>query len=316
MQRKVRTGQRVFSEGDKSREIYFVQSGKVRIERIRDKNVIELAELNKGAIFGEMAMIDGKPRSATAVALEDAELLVITEEEFEKKSVSIPTWYMSILKILSHKLRGVDEQLRVCSRYHAIANVANLLVLLYKSTRRKEKGDIAFGLAPVREELCDVLGLNTSAIDDAVEYLEKQDMISFSGNRLSIEDTERLHSLADYLRNKTGDTVINQKQAISPQLLEKYGHLRAFLAGHPVEKKSATYSFDNVLSELGARGKYERADIEKFLDDPFRRKMLDFLDSAGKSVAANKELSQTQLRFDFHAINTLCNAEEFRAMGL
>src|SRR5512142_697576 len=73
----------LFSEGDKGEEMYILQSGKVKIsKKIRgvDKT---LATLEKGEFFGEMAILNDKPRSASAEAIEDSDMLVIDRKTFE-----------------------------------------------------------------------------------------------------------------------------------------------------------------------------------------------------------------------------------------
>lgn len=71
-------GEVIFAEGDKGDHMYVVRSGEIEIER--DGKVIEA--LSRGGIFGEMALIDGSPRSATARAKMDAEVAPINEKSF------------------------------------------------------------------------------------------------------------------------------------------------------------------------------------------------------------------------------------------
>ena len=64
------TGAVIFKEGDKADAVYFLETGSVEVSRNDGGSKIALAKLGKDAVFGEMALIDKKPRSATVIALE------------------------------------------------------------------------------------------------------------------------------------------------------------------------------------------------------------------------------------------------------
>lgn len=67
---KFAAGAVIFKEGDKADAVYFLESGSVEVSRTDGGTKVVLAKLGKDAVFGEMALIDKKPRSATVIALE------------------------------------------------------------------------------------------------------------------------------------------------------------------------------------------------------------------------------------------------------
>src|SRR5438105_12720146 len=73
----------LFSEGDDGEEMYVIQSGRVQLTRMVRGREAHLATLPPGEFFGEMAIVNNQPRSATATVLEDAHLLVIDARTFE-----------------------------------------------------------------------------------------------------------------------------------------------------------------------------------------------------------------------------------------
>lgn len=78
-------GQRLFHEGEPGDRAYLVLSGKVEIsKKVRDDEVV-IALVGKGEIVGEMALVDDKPRMATARAVEPSLLVVVTRESFRRK---------------------------------------------------------------------------------------------------------------------------------------------------------------------------------------------------------------------------------------
>ena len=79
---KFSAGDTIFNEGDTADGLYFVLDGKIEISRFQNGNKVVLAECGAESVFGEMALIDGKPRSATVKALQVTECLKGTSEKF------------------------------------------------------------------------------------------------------------------------------------------------------------------------------------------------------------------------------------------
>ena len=94
-------GEEIFSEGDAGDALYLVLEGKVRIH-LGEK---EIAALGERECFGEMALLDAAPRSASATALEPASLLKISREDFQEIMSDKPEIALGIIKVLSRRLR-------------------------------------------------------------------------------------------------------------------------------------------------------------------------------------------------------------------
>jgi len=98
---KLAPGEVVVAEGDKGEHMYVVRSGEIEIER--NGQVIET--LSGGGIFGEMALIDGSPRSATARAKTDAEVAPINEKSFLFLVHETPFFAIAVMRTLAERLR-------------------------------------------------------------------------------------------------------------------------------------------------------------------------------------------------------------------
>lgn len=105
--RQVYKGETIFRQGASADHMYIVKDGKVDISLSRDEKTIHLAVLEKGAFFGEMALISASPRSATAVALEFCELYVIDSAAIEALMEKSNPIIRHMLKIM---VRLVKEQ--------------------------------------------------------------------------------------------------------------------------------------------------------------------------------------------------------------
>jgi CRP-like cAMP-binding protein len=98
-------GDVIFAEGDKGDAMYVVRSGEVTVER----NGSIMETLGGGSIFGEMALIDGAPRSATARAKTDCEVAPINEKTFLFLVHETPFFAIAVMRTLASRLRHMNE---------------------------------------------------------------------------------------------------------------------------------------------------------------------------------------------------------------
>ena len=96
-----KAGSTIFREGDEARELFVIKSGHVRIQ-LGNRT---LTELSANDIFGEMALIDSEPRSATAVAVTDVELVAVTEKQFLFLVSQTPYFALKMMRVLAQRLR-------------------------------------------------------------------------------------------------------------------------------------------------------------------------------------------------------------------
>jgi CRP-like cAMP-binding protein len=105
--RRVRAGDVIFREGEKADELFVIKSGYVRIQ-VGNRT---MADLTADNIFGEMALIDSEPRSATAVAITDVELVPISEKQFLFLVTQTPYFALKLMRILAQRLRVTSKSL-------------------------------------------------------------------------------------------------------------------------------------------------------------------------------------------------------------
>jgi CRP/FNR family transcriptional regulator, cyclic AMP receptor protein len=103
----------LFRAGDAGDSMYLIERGKVRIcVQTKDRQQVTLAELGRGDFFGEMALLNGEPRSADAVVAEDAKLALLSREHFLSFMRKTPDVALEMLTALANRLRHTDELLR------------------------------------------------------------------------------------------------------------------------------------------------------------------------------------------------------------
>jgi len=105
-------GKVVFAENEPGRSMYVIESGQVRLTRTNMREageiVTELAVIGPPAFFGEMALFDRKPRSATATAVGDVELREVSRKDVERELARNPRLALELLERMSRRIRRTD----------------------------------------------------------------------------------------------------------------------------------------------------------------------------------------------------------------
>jgi CRP-like cAMP-binding protein len=103
-------GEIIFKEGEEGDRMYVIQSGKVEITKRTISGDLIIATMESGEIFGEMALFDRLPRSATAKALGDARVLSIDKKKLFSTITEDPTLVFKILESMSRRIRRLNEE--------------------------------------------------------------------------------------------------------------------------------------------------------------------------------------------------------------
>jgi CRP/FNR family transcriptional regulator, cyclic AMP receptor protein len=105
--RDFKAGDVIFREGDPARDLFIVQSGEIEI-RLGNR---VLETLSQYSIFGEMALIDAAPRSASAVAVSDAKLVLVSEKQFLFLISNTPYFALNVMRMMARRLRTANSAL-------------------------------------------------------------------------------------------------------------------------------------------------------------------------------------------------------------
>lgn len=189
-------GSLIFSEGDIGEHVYLIQSGKVRVFKLIGGQDKTLAILGPGDFLGEMAIIEKKPRSASAEALIDSSLLVLDQQTFEELIKSNGEIALRIIRRLVSRLRNTDTLLECISLSDPLQRVVLLLVSLgYESSNSKEPIEILFGL----DDIAKLSGLNSGTAEAIIEKLVTLNLISYKEQKIKIIDYQGLVNYREIL---------------------------------------------------------------------------------------------------------------------
>ncbi len=204
--REYTAGTVIFKEGDVGSEMYVIQSGKVNItKKSRDVEKV-LVTLGTGAFFGEMAIINNKPRSASAVVVEDSRLLVIGPKTFDAMIRGNSEIAVRMIKILAQRLQEADEQIENLMIKDANSRVVHFLTHLAAKGKQVAGGTLVEVASP---ELARKIGLKEQEVNDVLDKLLKAKLIRRDehSDAFLIHDVNRLREFLEFLemKEKFGD---------------------------------------------------------------------------------------------------------------
>jgi CRP-like cAMP-binding protein len=162
----------LFHEGEPGEEMYVIRSGKVRISKRVYDGERTLGVLGAGEFFGEMAILSGKPRSATATVVEDARLLAIDGKIFETMIQANLEVAVRMIRKLATRLANADKQIEMLLLKDHDLRVASYFLGLM------EAQDVDFGKVNVDvEEIAAQTGCSYAEVNDALDQLAQLGLV-------------------------------------------------------------------------------------------------------------------------------------------
>jgi CRP-like cAMP-binding protein len=183
--RTLKSGDLLFEEGSRGRELFIVQSGRLGVYKKTAEGEAELAVLGPNAMVGEMSLLDNLPRSATIRAVEETTVLVINEGVFQAGLKKAPLWLASIIKIVVSRLRDANKRVDQTVLRDKERGLVSLLLLLLPAHKYEHASMIALSHDQVLVEAYYVCRLKKKEIHRNLDSLVKRNIVQL------VEDTER-----------------------------------------------------------------------------------------------------------------------------
>ena len=191
--RNIPAGTVLFQEGDRGEEMYILQSGRVKIsKRIRGVEKT-LATLEKGEFFGEMAILNDKPRSATAETIDECSMLVIDRKTFDALIRGNVEIAVRFIKRLADRLRETNEQMEALMIKD---NTSRLVSILAKQVREQKKAGLHYISL---DDLSGSAGIESAQVRTILEKLAGARIIDLEEDRVQISNEDQVEKLLRYL---------------------------------------------------------------------------------------------------------------------
>jgi CRP/FNR family transcriptional regulator, cyclic AMP receptor protein len=178
----------VFFENEEGDSFFMILEGRIKVTILGDdgREVI-LSMLGPGDFFGEMALLDNEPRSATAIAVEETELLSLHRTDFQTVLTDNRSITTALIKILTGRLRRANHQISTLALLDVYGRVARVIVdMAREEGRRLRDGRIAFRRA-THQEIANRIGTTRETVTRMLKDLERQGLIHIEGKEIVVE---------------------------------------------------------------------------------------------------------------------------------
>ena len=186
---------RVFHEGDPGDACFIVRTGSCRVTREHpDGRAITLANLGPGAIFGELAMLDGEARSASVEATEDTDLLALPASDMRALIRENPELAEKLVVALTRRLREANERIARQSFQTVPSRVAGVLDQLLAEDRMAPTVRDGVTIRLRQSDLAQLAGTSRESVSRFLATLERAGVVQVGRGRVTILEPERLGS--------------------------------------------------------------------------------------------------------------------------
>ncbi|GIW22874.1 MAG: Crp/Fnr family transcriptional regulator [Candidatus Sericytochromatia bacterium] len=186
-------GKIIFYEEDLGTSFYIIVSGQVKIVMVSNEGKEHILGLLKERdFFGEISLLDGEPRSATAIALEDTETITITRDDFTRLLRSNPDISLKIMFTLCKRLRKADKQVESLAFLSAQGRVARVILDLADERGEEKDNKIVIYHRMTRQELANIAGTSRETLTRVLMDFNDNKIINIGKNRIEILDKKRL----------------------------------------------------------------------------------------------------------------------------
>lgn len=191
-EKKFKKGSVIFTANEAGETIYIVKSGLVKICVASKGKEKTLSLLKEGDYFGEMAILSGETRSATAEVLEDAQVLMIYKRDFIHILQKNPDMSHKIIYTLIQRLREADQQIEELTfrdaKHRILEALKDLVQKHSKQTRTPGKKLLSLS----QEEVANFAGVSRETASRVLNDLEEKKVLAMKRRKITV-DTERLN---------------------------------------------------------------------------------------------------------------------------
>ncbi len=190
----------IFSENEPGAELYIIQKGTVKITKIVGDKEVLIALLPTGDIFGEMALLENKPRSASAIAHEEVTLLAVNKSNFQRMVQSQPQLITKLTTLLSERIWFIYKQISNAMIHDPLGRLYDRLMLQLEKVRASiNTGEnYTFDFGP--KDLINMVGISQGEGKGLIKRLFENKKLKLVNNKIFTSDVEEIKKQAEYYK--------------------------------------------------------------------------------------------------------------------
>ena len=193
-----RPGNLIIGQHDNSRDILFLVSGLARVNVYSASGKqVSFRDITPGAVVGELAAVDGKPRSADVEAVEECILLIMPLRIFRSAIADHPSFAEALLVHLVAQVRLLTERVFEFSTLAVRGRVRTELLRLAQDHQENDGDTVVLSPAPKHAEIAHRISTHREAVTRELSRLEDLGVIAREGRALRIKDLQTLRKLSE-----------------------------------------------------------------------------------------------------------------------
>jgi len=190
----------VFSEHEPGHELHIIQKGKIKITKIVDNNEVLLAVLKPGDIFGEMAILENKPRNATAISFGESELLAVSKSNFEVMVKANPQLGTKLITLLSERIWKAYRQLANILISNPLGRMFDMLLTVVEENRIPISHNTSYSFEFGPDELIKMVGLTVDKGNLLIQKLFENKKFQLEDNKIVVTNLEELFKQVEFYK--------------------------------------------------------------------------------------------------------------------
>ncbi len=194
-QRQYRAGEPVFREGDPGTALYVIEDGEVKIVlgSSEGKEVV-LSLLGRGDFFGELALLDGQPRSADAVTTAASRLWILERDHFLRLLAEQPRFAAALLAAMSRRFRRTDQLVHDAAFSDVRTRLIKVLLELAQSRGKPGPGGVVITSRLTQSDLANMVGATRESVNKWLRYYTQRGFLRHGRGQMTLVNPQALRA--------------------------------------------------------------------------------------------------------------------------
>jgi CRP/FNR family transcriptional regulator, cyclic AMP receptor protein len=197
--RQYKARETIVEKGEAATEFFVLLSGRAKVAMAgADGSDAAVNVMGPGEVFGEIAILDGQPRSATVTTLEECEMAVVDRQAFNDLLVSSPSIAIKLLAVLAGRVRELTTRLADRSFLDVPARLAKQLLWLARNHGTQGESGIRIDLRLSQQELGDLIGATRESVNKYIRDWTRIGVVKQERDYLEVFDLDALRTIAEH----------------------------------------------------------------------------------------------------------------------
>jgi CRP/FNR family transcriptional regulator, cyclic AMP receptor protein len=177
----------IVGQDDQGDALYIIESGRVKVVLYGESGREMILTIFKpGEFFGEMSLLDGQPRSANVIALQESRVLTLSRDDFVRHLEASPSTALKILGEMSLRLRRADEIIGNLALLDVYGRVARVLIDMARRDGEQTDEGVLIKHRPTQQDLASMIGTSRETVSRVLSEFQRRGFLSMQGKNILV----------------------------------------------------------------------------------------------------------------------------------